>query len=231
MELSPLQRVSAFVVVVLVLVGLFIYLFVPGLRAAVAGAPEGHRSAGHRTGRPASVGTGRPASAGTGRPASAGTGTSGETRSPAGAGKRAATPDIYQWLPFTPSGLASAARVTLTFAVAYGTYSYTESTSAYLAPMRPLVTSSLALLIGRAYATTGVASARTAARQVARATAVIDSLRAFGPGSMTFVVALTQRVTGAGGSKSQVTDYAVTLTGSGSRWQVSNVQLASVGNP
>ena len=230
MELSPPQRVSAFVVVVLVLVGLFIYLFVPGFRAAVAGAPAGHRSAGHRTGRSASVGTGRPASVRTGRSASVGTGTSGVTRSPAGAGERTA-PDIYQWLPFTPSGLASAARVTLTFAVAYGTYSYTESTSAYLAPMRPLVTSSLALLIGRAYATTGVASARTAARQVARATAVIDSLRAFGPGSMTFVVALTERVTGAGGSKSQVTDYAVTLTGSGSRWQVSNVQLASVGNP
>ncbi|MHB1876132.1 MAG: hypothetical protein ACYCPF_14890, partial [Streptosporangiaceae bacterium] len=158
-------------------------------------------------------------------------GASQPTAQPSSGGNSGAAPDIYQWLPFTPADLASAARTTIAFAVDYGTTSYTEPVSGYLARLRPLATATLLGQIGRAYSTPGVASARTAGRQVATATAAITSLRAFGPGSITFVVAITQRISSTTGRTSQRTDYAVTLTGTGTSWQVSAIQLASVGNP
>ena len=141
---------------------------------------------------------------------------------PAGGG-RAGGPgpgaaDIYQWLPFTQASLTSAAGVTTQFAADYGTFSYGQSTAAYLAPMRPLMTSELAQVIGRAFAAPGVAGARTSGKQVSAGTAVIASLRAFGPSSITFVVAVTQRLTDSKGHSQQVTRYAVTLIGTGASW-------------
>lgn len=189
-------------VVVIVLAGLGAYMFLPHTPAA------GGRVPGH----PRSTSPAPPDG----------------SASPGPAGQ--AAPDIYQWLPFTPAGLASAAATTTTFAMRYGTYSYTESPQAYLAPMRPLITSQLATVIGRAFAAPGLAGTRVSTRQVATATASILALRAFGPSSLTFVVALTQRIASSKGTARQSTDYAVTLTGSGSSWQVSDIELATAGN-
>jgi hypothetical protein len=138
--------------------------------------------------------------------------------------------NIYQWLPFTSTGLASAAAVTTAFTRDYGTFSYTSSTATYLAPMRTLASSQLVGLIGRAYAAPGVAATRSSGKQAATATAAIVSLRAFGPTSLTFVVQLTQRLTGTSGSASKSADYAVTVTGAGTSWQVSDIELATAGN-
>lgn len=203
MELSPFQRIAAFAAVVVVLAGLAVYLFYPQSSAAGGGKPGGGpRSPGSS---PAPSQTSPPPS---GRPA----------------------PDIYQWLPFTQAGLASAAATTTSFAVHYGTFTYTESTQAYLAPMRPLMTPELAPVLGRAFAAPGVVSARSGTRQVATATAEILQLRAFGASSLTFVVAIDQRIVSSKGTARQRTDYAITLTGSGSDWQVSDIELASAGN-
>ncbi len=139
-------------------------------------------------------------------------------------------PDIYNWLPFTPSGLASAARVATRFAADYGTFSYRQTTNAYLAPMRPLITNQLVDLLGRAYSAPGLAAVRIAGKQAFVGSAMITSLRAFGPSSLTFVVNLTERTTGTKGSGQQTASYAITLIGSGSSWQVSDIQPASVGN-
>src|SRR6266567_3974699 len=147
----------------------------------------------------------------------------------AGSGRQP-SPDIYQWLPFTQAGLASAANTTTSFAARYGTFSSTESTQAYLAPMRSLVTSQLAVVLGRAFAAPGVAGTRVSARQMATAKAAIITLRAFGPSSLTFVVAITQRITSSKGTSKRTTDYAVTLTGTGSSWQVNDIELATAGN-
>ncbi len=203
MELSPVQRFAAFVVVVLVLAGLGAYLFLPRSPAA-AGAPGAGRS---RSERPAPT------------PAAS---------SPVPSGQ--AAPDIYQWLPFTPAGLANAAAATTTFAKDYGTYSYTESTQAYLAPMRPLMTGQLATVLGRAFEAPGLSAARTGTKQVATATSAILALRAFGPTSLTFVVAVSQRIVSTKGTSKQTTNYAVTLTGTGSSWQVNDIEFASAGN-
>ena len=47
---------------------------------------------------------------------------------------------------------------------------------------------------------------------------------------LTFVVVITERITDSTGQSQQVTNYAVTLTGGGTSWQVSDIELASAGN-
>lgn len=212
MELSPIQRFAAFIVVVLVLAGLGAYLFLPRSSAASGrndGAPHrcAHSASARRCARPAPT------------PHAGSTAPSGPT-----------APDIYQWLPFTQAGLASAASATTTFAQHYSTFSYTQSAQAYLAPMRPLMTSQLAVVLGRAFAAPGLAGTRVSTKQVATATAAIVALRAFGPSSVTFVIAITQRLASTKGTTKQSIDYAITVTGTGASWQVNDIQLASAGN-
>jgi len=203
MELSPVQRFAAFAAVVLVLAGLGAYLFLPQSSAAGTGLPP----AAPRSSSPrASDGPDGPGPA--------------EQR----------LPDIYQWLPFTRAGLSNAAATTIAFATRYGTYSYRQSAQEYLAPMRSLISSQLAVALGRAYAAPGLAGARVSSRQTATASAVIVSLRAFGPSSLTFVVVVKQRITSSKGPSLRTTGYAVTLTGTASAWQVSDIELASAGN-
>ena len=93
-----------------------------------------------------------------------------------------------------------------------------------------LITSQLGATLARGYATAGVAQQRTQQKQVSAGSAVIDSLRAFGTSSLTFVVTIKQAMTTKQG-KSQLTgQYAVTVSTSGANWQVSDIQLASAGN-
>jgi hypothetical protein len=203
MELTPVQRVAAFTVVVLVLAGLGAYLFLP--RSSAASDSSGARQPTVASRSPVPV-----------------------QPSPVPSGR--AAPDIYQWLPFTQSGLTSAATATETFARDYGTYSYTQNAQAYLAPMRKLMSGQLAAVLGRAFEAPGLADTRTGSKQVATATATILALRAFGPTSLTFVVAIAQRIASTKGVSKQTTNYAVTLTGTGSSWQVNDIELASAGN-
>src|SRR6185437_4563128 len=213
MELTPVQRIVTFTVVVLVLAGLGAYLFLPkaddGAAAAGRPKPAGHPS---QSSPPTTTPTTPPAPS-----------PPGDT----GSGK---APDIYSLLPFTESGRGTAAQVTTAFADDYGTFTYTESTNAYLAPMKPLMTSALAVIVGRAFATPGVAAERVKSQQTSTATATITSLRAFGPTSLTFVVNLVQHLKGTKGLSEQTDNYAITVTGSGSSWQVSDIEFASEGN-
>lgn len=141
-----------------------------------------------------------------------------------------APPDIYQWLPFTQAGLAAAASVAEKFGDAYGTYSYTQTPAQYVAPMRSLASAAVTEQIEAAYATAGVAAARTSGRQVSAGSAAIESIDAFGPDSLTFIMQVTQQVTASTGHSQLSEAYAVTLTGSGTTWQVTAIELASVGN-
>lgn len=219
MELTSVQRFVTFTAIVIVLAGLVAYLFLPSPSGA-SGSPGPAARGDSRTPGSSSGGS-RPPGGGSPSPS-------------APAGSTGQAPDIYQWLPFTRSDLASAAAVTVRFGDDYGTYSYNESTASYLAPLRSLVTSQLAGLLGRAYATPGVAADRVNGKQSSTASTAILSLRAFGSTSLTFVVAITTRTSGGGGggggTSQQVADYAVTLTGSGTAWQVSDIEPAGAGN-
>ena len=96
--------------------------------------------------------------------------------------------------------------------------------------MGGLVTGQLAGTLRAAYQIPGVAKLRTSQKQVSTGTAVISSLRAFGPSSMTFIVTAGQRLATSRGTSNASTQYAVTVTGSGSSWQASDVELQSAGN-
>jgi hypothetical protein len=64
---------------------------------------------------------------------------------------------------------------------------------------------------------------------VSTGTAVINSLRSFGPSSLTFVVTATQHLVTSQGTTNGSTKYAITLTGSGPSWQVNDIELSTVG--
>jgi hypothetical protein len=210
MDLSPGQQKAAFFLIVVVLAALGYYLVVPALthshdHSRAAAPPTASASAPSAT-------TSAPPPAVTAAPVAA------------------QGVNIYAWLPFTPQDLAVAASVTTQFGVDYDTYAYTESASAYVGTMGGLITGELAATLRTAYSTPGVATLRTGQKQVSTGTAVIDSLRAFGPSSLTFIITAGQRLVSANGITNGSTQYAVTVTGSGNDWQVSDIELESAGN-
>jgi hypothetical protein len=138
--------------------------------------------------------------------------------------------NIYNWLPFTQQALASASGVVIEFSAYYGTYSYNDPTSSYTGRMQGLATSQLIQVIASGYAAPGVASLRNQEKQVSAGSAAINSIRVFGPTSITFVVTVNQKITTNHGPSQQGTQYAVTVANSSGSWQVSDIELASTGN-
>jgi hypothetical protein len=217
MDLNPAQRKLVFAAVVLVLAGLGAFLIIQG--------PLGKHG---NAGRGRAAGLTQPLSTPSSAP-----GLGGPAPTPGGLGS---TPppgtelNIYQWLPFTHAGLRAAADVARRFAAAYASYSYTQSTASYEHQLNGLVTPQLASIIARGFATPGVAQIRTRQRQIATGAGQITAIRAFGASNITFLVTITQKVTGAQGTKRTATSYAVTLTGAATSWKVDDLQLASAGN-
>jgi hypothetical protein len=210
-DLSPGQQKALFAVVVVVLAALGYWLLLPKVTHS------------HGQARPAA--SPAPAATAPGSQAAQGASPPPATVSPATAGGL----DIYSWLPFTEQGLAAAAAVTEKFVVDYNTYSYTESADDYVGRMNGLITTQLATTLRGLYSTPGVVKVRTGQKQVSTGTAVINSLRSFGPSSLTFIVTGTQHLTTSKGTSSGSSQYAVTLTGSGTSWQVNDIELSSVG--
>lgn len=208
MDLSPGQQKAVFALVVVVLAALGYWLIVPRVSHSNAQAQPSP--------------TPSPTASVPSPPASVPTAV---TTTPAPAG----SVDIYSWLPFTQQGLAAAAAVTQKFLVDYNTYSYTESAADYVARMNGLITAQEATTLKGLYATPGVAKIRTDQKQVSTGTAAITALRTFGPSSLTFIATGTQHLTTGKGSSSGSAQYAVTVTGSGTSWQVSDIELSSVG--
>jgi hypothetical protein len=207
-DLSPGQQKAVFGLVVVVLAALGYWLILPKVSHSHAQAqPSPNPSATQSVPSP-------PASS----PPAA-------TTSPASA----SGVDIYSWLPFTQQGLAAAAAVTEKFLVDYNTYSYTESAADYVGRMNGLITTQLASTLRGLYSQQGVAKVRSDQRQVSTGTAVINSIRAFGTSSLTFVATGTQHLTTSKSTSSGSAQYAITVTGSGTSWQVDNIELSSVG--
>jgi hypothetical protein len=208
-EASPAQRRIVFALVVFVLVALGAYLLRP--------AAQGARRSGSRPGEDTSATASPSASEPSSQPPLNGPVPPGQA-------------DIYQWLPFSQASLTTAAATVVRFCDAYGTFSYTKNAAAYVRPMQSLVSPSLAGQISAAYSAPGVASSRVSGKQVSSGVATIKSIRAFGPDSLTFVVQITERLADVTGRSQDTNAYAVTLTGSGSSWQVSAIELATTGN-
>jgi hypothetical protein len=208
-ELSPRQRSAVFALIVVALAALGYYLVVPAVthshpRAATSSAATPAATPAATSAVPAPTVTASAADAG--------------------------GVNIYAWLPFTQQNLATAASVAVRFSVDYNTFTYTESAASYVGAMGGLITGQLATTLQAAYEIPGVAKLRTSQKQVSTGTAAISSLRAFGPSSLTFIVTAGQRLATASGTSSGSTQYAVTVTGSGGSWKVSDIELESAGN-
>lgn len=215
MDPTPGQRKAAFVVIVLALAGLGIFLVRPGASGSAAPAPSPAASRAATT----------PASPVIQPPAASGPATAPPPDPASGAPAR-----IYQWLPFTASELTRAAALATRFGDLYGTSSYSENATEYVRTMRNLISPQLAGVLARAYATPGVAGPRLRAKQVSTGTASISSLRAFGSGSITFIVTINQKITSTKGVSRNTGQFAVTVSGSGRSWQVTDIELAAAGN-
>ncbi len=208
MDLSPGQKKAVFALVVVVLAALGYWLILPKVshtktQAQPASTPSPTESV----------------------PSPAVTQTPTVTATPSATG----SVNIYSWLQFTQDGLTAAAAVTQQFLVDYDTYSYTESAQDYVGKMGGLVTAQLASTLKALYASPGVAKIRNDQKQVSTGTAQISSLRSFGPSSLTFVVTGNQHLVTAKGTSNGTARYAITVTGSGTSWQVDNIQLSSTG--
>ena len=215
MDPTPGQRKAAFVVIVLALAGLGIFLVRPGASGSAAPAPSPAASRAATT--PASPVTQPPAA-------------SGPATAPSPDPESAAPARIYQWLPFTAAELTRAAALATRFGDLYDTSSYSENATEYVRKMRNLISPQLAGVLARAYATPGVAGPRLRAKQVSTGTSSISSLRAFGSGSITFIVTINQKITSTKGVSRNTGQFAVTVSGSGRSWQVSDIELAAAGN-
>jgi hypothetical protein len=213
MDLSPRQRVLAFLVIVVLLGGTGAYLFIPAVRAALG-------QGSHSSPAPPTPSTRRSSSAAP---------VPSSSTAPASSAAPSA-PNIYAWLPFSQTDLAKAAAVTQAFGAAYDTFSYQESASAYVAPMRNLATTELTSSLARGYSTPGVASQRAKQRQVSTGQAVINSLRDFGASSLIFVVTINQRLHTSQGTSQTSAQWAVTVVNNGGTWLVNDIEPALAGN-
>jgi hypothetical protein len=210
-DLSPGQKKAVFALVVVVLAALGYWLILPKVSHPKAQAQP--------TSNPSSP---SPTESVPSPPASV---TPTVTETPTAGG----SVNIYSWLPFTQEGLTAAASVTQQFLVDYDTYSYTESAQDYVGKMGDLVTGQLATTLKALYASPGVAKVRNDQKQTSTGTAQINSLRSFGPSSLTFVVTGNQHLVTAKGTSNGTAQYAITVTGSGTSWQVDNIQLSTTG--
>ena len=211
MDLSPGQKKAVFALVVVVLAALGYWLILPKVshpqaQAQPASNPSSPSPTESVPSPPVSV-------------------TPTVTETPTAGG----SVNIYSWLPFTQEGLTAAASVTQQFLVDYDTYSYTESAQDYVGKMGDLVTGQLATTLKALYASPGVAKVRDDQKQTSTGTAQINSLRSFGPSSLTFVVTSNQHLVTAKGTSNGTAQYAITVTGSGTSWQVDNIQLSTTG--
>ena len=96
--------------------------------------------------------------------------------------------------------------------------------------MRNLAAPDLSQVLAQDYSVPGVASVRTRQKQVSTGSAVINSLRAFGSSSITFVVTITEGITDTSGRSSVTGQYAVTVASYGDGWQVNDIDMAAAGN-
>ncbi|MGH3159276.1 MAG: hypothetical protein ACRDNF_22255 [Streptosporangiaceae bacterium] len=211
MDLTSRQRLLAFALIVLAVVGVGTFLFITGTEKHNTASPPAHPSTPSTTYSSPAAAPSTPVQ-------------------PTGSTAASSQVNIYQWLPFNESQLAQASNVVQEFSAYYGTYSYNESTSSYINRMSSLANSQLLKVIQSAYTAPGVAGLRSQQKQVSAGTAVINSLRTFGPDSITFVVTVDQKITQNNGTSQQSNQYAVTVASTGAGWQVNNIELASQGN-
>ena len=218
MELTPGRQRLFFVAVVILLAVLGIYLVGPG------------RSHGAAPAASASTTSANPAATVTPSPL----GVPSAVAAPAPA---AVTPvkgaNIYDWLPFTQQDLSTAAGVTLAFAAAYESFSYTDTAATFGGRLSGLVTSDLLQTLESQFAPPGVQQQRAQQHLVSKSSGSIAQMRSFGStpqASITFVVGITVQTTASGQTTSATSSFAITAVTAPGGWAVHDIEPATAGN-
>jgi len=137
---------------------------------------------------------------------------------PRGAATGPATPAAM--LPVSPAGIQAAAAMAARFAVLYDT-APAGGPGAWLARLRPVVTSQLYGALARAAATPGLILSGTGSARVTS-----EKIRVLAAGSVIFTLTFAQPAAGGSGLPA----LAVTVVPAGSGWLVYDVEPASAGN-
>ncbi len=218
MELTPGRQRLFFVVVVILLALLGIYLVGPG------------RSHGAAPAASSSTAPGNPAAAVTPSPLNVPSAVVAPT-------PVAVTPvngaNIYNWLPFTQKELSTAAGVTLAFATAYETFSYTDTAATYARRLSGYVTSDLLQTLESQFAPPAVQQQRAQQHLVSKSSGTIVSIRSFGStpqASIIFVVDITIQATASAKTTTASNQWAVTAVTAPGGWAVHDIEPATAGN-
>jgi hypothetical protein len=218
MELTPGRQRLIFAVVVILLAALGIYLVGPGRNHGAAPAAS------------ASTAPASPAATLSPSPLAVPSAVVAPT-------SVAATPlkgaNIYNWLPFTQQDLSTAAGVTLAFAAAYETFSYTDTAVTYAGRLSGLVTSSLSQTLESQFAPPGVQQQRAQQHLESKSSGSIVQIRSFGStpqASITFVVAITVQTTASAKTTSATSQWAVTAVTAPGGWAVNDIEPVGAGN-
>jgi hypothetical protein len=226
MELTPGQQRVLFAVIVIVLAGLGIFVLSSrhnGTTATPAPSPT----------------TAPPASGASSSSAAAAASASASSVPPATVppapppATTASGANIYEWLPFSQSDLTAASKATITFASDYVNWSYTETKAAYGAKLASVATpQEVTTLEFDQFGTAAATQQMVTDKQVSTGSGTIESISSFGasPTSITFSVNVTQKLASTTGTKTSAPTYAITAISTGTGWQVSNIQLSTVGN-
>jgi hypothetical protein len=227
MELSPGRQRLLFVVVAIALVGLGIFVIEGRSHGTTAASttPTPTPSASSSAPTTSAAATSTP-------PATPSSATPPSATPPATTGGGAGGANIYQWLPFTQSDLAAAAKTTLAFANVYANTSYTETRATYAAKLSAVASAQEAATLVSDFETPNIADTRTADKQVSTGTPTIESISSFGadPTSITFDVSIAQQLSSTSGTMNSTLEYNITTVSAGAGWQVNNIQLSNVGN-
>jgi hypothetical protein len=139
----------------------------------------------------------------------------------------ASTPGIYALLPFSQNELALARTSAQRAAAGYQTFSYADTPQTYEGRLSPYVTAQYGAYLEQLFGNQTATAARNSAHEKSTATSAVQSIRTFGPTSITFVVYIAQHDPDTNESGS----YAVTVaTTDGTQWQVSDIEPAAAGN-
>ena len=214
MDLTPGRQRLIFAVIAVVLVGLGAYLI-------------SNRSSGNSTAVPSASASASPGAGGNASP-----GVPPSVIPSATPVSTAGGAEIYQWLPFTGDQLNQAVQVTNDFARAYATWSYQQSAVAYEAQFKGLADTGELSNLEYTYSTLGLAQARTQGKQVSTGSGTIDRISTFGvnPVSITFVVAINEKVTSTAPATKTNTSYDVTIEMTGGSWLVDDIEPQNTGD-
>src|SRR5258707_6095063 len=218
MELTPGRQRLFFAVVVILLAVLGIYLVGPGRSHGAAPAASASTAPANPVAKVSPSPLGVPSAVAAPTPV-------------------AVTPvkgaNIYNWLPFTQEDLSRAAGVTLAFAAADETFSYTDTPATYAARLSGLVTPDLGQTLESQFAPPGAQQQRAQQHLVSKGSGSIVRINSFGTtpqASITFVVDITVQTTASAKTTSVTNEWSVTAVTAPGGWAVHDIEPAAAGN-